>query len=231
MKVAQAGLLALGVGLSGLAQADLVALKGDISYWAYDGHAEMNNTAPFSKEKLDNEGAVQFSVALEHPVPIIPNAKIRYVNLDSQTESSVTEQPNYAVNLDHADFILYYEILDNVVDLDIGAGATTLNGDITNFAGQRTSIDETYPIIYGTVGGKLPFTGLSAKAELTYSNFDDAQLTDALAEIQYNFIDNMLVDVGVKAGYRIFTVDLDDYNHNDIKLDFKGPYIGLDAHF
>ncbi|PWB13128.1 hypothetical protein DCO44_15730 [Acinetobacter sp. AM] len=231
MKVAQAGLLALGVGLSGLAQADLVALKGDISYWAYDGHAEMNNTAPFSKEKLDNEGAVQFSVALEHPVPIIPNAKIRYVNLDSQTESSVVGQPNYAVNLDHADFILYYEILDNVVDLDIGAGATTLNGDITNFAGQRTSIDETYPIIYGTVGGKLPFTGLSAKAELTYSNFDDAQLTDALAEIQYNFIDNMLVDVGVKAGYRIFTVDLDDYNRNDIKLDFKGPYIGLDAHF
>lgn len=230
MKVAQAGLLALGVGLSGLAQADLVALKGDISYWAYDGHAEMNNTVPFSKEKLDNEGAVQFSVALEHPVPIIPNAKIRYVNLDTQTKSSVLGQPNYAVNLDHADFILYYEILDNVVDLDIGAGATTLNGDI-NRLDQRTSIDETYPIIYGTVGGKLPFTGLSAKAELTYSNFDDAQLTDALAEIQYNFIDNMLVDVGVKAGYRIFTVDLDDYNRNDIKLDFKGPYIGLDAHF
>jgi outer membrane protein len=227
MKVAQAGLLALGVGLSGLAQADLVALKGDISYWAYDGHAE---TVPFSKEKLDNEGAVQFSVALEHPVPIIPNAKIRYVNLDSQTESSVVGQPNYAVNLDHADFILYYEILDNVVDLDIGAGATTLNGHI-NRLDQRTNIDETYPIIYGTVGGKLPFTGLSAKAELTYSNFDDAQLTDALAEIQYNFIDNMLVDVGVKAGYRIFTVDLDDYNRNDIKLDFKGPYIGLDAHF
>ncbi|TCB80503.1 TIGR04219 family outer membrane beta-barrel protein [Acinetobacter sp. ANC 4173] len=231
MRVAQAGLVALGVGLSGLAQADLVALKGDISYWAYNGHAEMNNTAPFSKEKLDNDGAVQFSVALEHPVPIIPNAKIRYVNLDSQTESSVAGQPNYAVNLDHADFILYYEILDNVVDLDIGAGATTLNGDITNFAGQRTNIDETYPIIYGTVGGKLPFTGLSAKAELTYSNFNDVQLTDALAEIQYNFIDNMLVDVGVKAGYRIFTVDLDDYNRNDIKLEFKGPYIGLDAHF
>lgn len=230
MKVAQAGLLALGVGLSGLAQADLVALKGDISYWAYDGHAEMNNTVPFSKEKLDNEGAVQFSVALEHPVPIIPNAKIRYVNLDTQTKSSVLGQPNYAVNLDHADFILYYEILDNVVDLDIGAGATTLNGHI-NRLDQRTNIDETYPIIYGTVGGKLPFTGLSAKAELTYSNFDDAQLTDALAEIQYNFIDNMLVDVGVKAGYRIFTVDLDDYNRNDIKLDFKGPYIGLDAHF
>ena len=222
MKVAQAGLLALGVGLSGLALADLVALKGDISYWAYDGHAE---TVPFSKEKLDNEGAVQFSVALEHPVPIIPNAKIRYVNLDTQTERSA-----YDVNLDHADFILYYEILDNVVDLDIGAGATTLNGHI-NRLDQRTNIDETYPIIYGTVGGKLPFTGLSAKAELTYSNFDDAQLTDALAEIQYNFIDNMLVDVGVKVGYRIFTVDLDDYNHNDIKLDFKGPYIGLDAHF
>ncbi|NCI79734.1 TIGR04219 family outer membrane beta-barrel protein [Acinetobacter kanungonis] len=225
MKVAQAGLLTLGVALSGLAQADLVALKGDISYWAYDGHAEMTNTLPGTKEKLDNDGAVQLSVALEHPVPIIPNAKIRYVNLDTQTKRSA-----YDVNLDHADFILYYEILDNVVDLDIGAGATTLNGHI-NSLDRRTDIDETYPIIYGTVGGKLPLTGLSAKAEMTYSNFDDAQLTDALAEIQYNFIDNMLVDVGLKAGYRIFTVDLDDYNRSDIKLEFKGPYIGLDAHF
>ena len=225
MKVAQAGLLTLGVALSGLAQADLVALKGDISYWAYDGNAEMTNTAPGTKEKLDNDGAVQFSVALEHPVPIIPNAKIRYVNLDTQTKHSA-----YDVNLDHADFILYYEILDNVVDLDIGAGATTLNGHINSLS-KRTNIDETYPIIYGTVGGKLPFTGLSAKAEMTYSNFNDAQLTDALAEIQYNFIDNMLVDVGLKAGYRIFTADLDDYDRSDIKLEFKGPYIGLDAHF
>lgn len=225
MKVAQAGLLTLGVALSGLAQADLVALKGDISYWAYDGHAEMTNSVPDTEEKLDNDGAVQFSVALEHPVPIIPNAKIRYVNLDTQTKHSA-----YDVNLDHADFILYYEILDNVVDLDIGAGATTLNGHINSLS-KRTNIDETYPIIYGTVGGKLPFTGLSAKAEMTYSNFNDAQLTDALAEIQYNFIDNMLVDVGLKAGYRIFTADLDDYDRSDIKLEFKGPYIGLDAHF
>lgn len=231
MKVAQAGLLTLGIALSGLAQADLVALKGDISYWAYDGHAEMSNTDPRTKEKLDNDGAVQLSVALEHPVPIIPNAKIRYVNLDTKTKNNFAGQPAYSVNLDHADFILYYEILDNVVDLDIGAGATTLNGDISNYANQRVDIDETYPIIYATVGGKLPFTGLSAKAEMTYSNFDDAQLTDALAEIQYNFIDNMLVDVGLKAGYRIFTVDLDDYSRNDIKLEFKGPYIGLDAHF
>jgi outer membrane protein len=225
MKAVQAGLLTLGLGLSGLAQADLIALKGDVSYWAYDGHAEMTNSVPGTEEKLDNDGAVQFSVALEHPVPIIPNAKIRYVNLDTQTKNNA-----YDLDLDHADFILYYEILDNVVDLDIGAGATTLNGHINSLS-KRTNIDETYPILYGTVGGKFPWTGLSAKAELTYSNFDDAQLTDALAEIQYNFIDTMLVDVGLKAGYRIFTVDLDDYDHSDIKLEFKGPYIGLDAHF
>jgi outer membrane protein len=82
---------------------------------------------------------------------------------------------------------------------------------------------------------KLPFTGLSAKAEVLYSNFDDTQVTDAQAELQYNFVDNLLVDVGLKAGYRILDVKFDDYesNHtkNDIKFDFKGPYVGVDIHF
>ncbi|MEK5794670.1 hypothetical protein VXE63_21655, partial [Acinetobacter nosocomialis] len=44
-------------------------------------------------------------------------------------------------------------------------------------------------------------------------------------------IDNLLVDVGLKAGYRILNIELDDYEKNDLKFDFKGPYVGLDIHF
>jgi hypothetical protein len=55
---------------------------------------------------------LQVSLAFEHPIPLIPNAKIRYVNLKSQTENEVAGQPVYDLNIDHTDFILYYEILD-----------------------------------------------------------------------------------------------------------------------
>ena len=117
------------------------------------------------------------------------------------------------------------------MNADVGFGATNLNGDVKTLNLTKTDIDKTIPVIYGSAGVKLPFTGLSAKGELLYSNFNDAKITDAQAELQYNFIDNLLVDVGLKAGYRILNIELDDYEKNDLKFDFKGPYVGLDIHF
>ena len=231
MKVLKLSLLALGMGLSGLAQADVIGVKGDLSYWAYDGQANMAAQTAASDQDLERKGAAQLSLAIEHPVPLIPNAKIRYVNLKTQTENEVAGQPVYDINMDHADFILYYEILDNIVNADVGVGATTLNGHVTTLALSKTDIDKTVPVIYATAGAKLPCTGLSAKGEVLYSKFNDAKITDAQAELQYNFIDNLLVDVGLKAGYRILDIKLDDYEKNDLKFNFKGPYIGLDIHF
>ena len=79
---------------------------------------------------LDQKGSAQISLAIEHPIPLIPNAKIRYVNLKTQTENEVAGQPVYDLDIDHTDFILYYEVLDNIVDADIGFGASNLNGDV-----------------------------------------------------------------------------------------------------
>ena len=231
MKVLKLSLLALGMSLSGLAQADVIGVKSDLSYWAYEGQANMAAQTAASDQDLERKGAAQLSLAIEHPVPLIPNAKIRYVNLKTQTENEFAGQPVYDIDMDHADFILYYEILDNIVNADVGLGATSLNGDVKTLGLSKTDIDKTVPVIYGSAGVKLPFTGLSAKAELLYSNFNETKITDAQAELQYNFIDNLLVDVGLKAGYRILDIKLDDYEKNDLKFNFKGPYIGLDIHF
>lgn len=40
----------------------------------------------------------------------------------------------------------------------------------------------------------------------------------------------MLLDVGAKVGYRYMYIDVDE-NQTKYKLDFNGPYIGLNAHF
>ncbi|MGB5888332.1 MAG: TIGR04219 family outer membrane beta-barrel protein [Acinetobacter venetianus] len=231
MKLLKLTLLALGTSVCGLAQADLIGVKGDLSYWNYNGEANMAAQTSAPDQDLDRKGSAQLSLAIEHPIPLIPNAKIRYVNLKTQTENEVAGQPVYDLDIDHTDFILYYEVMDNIVDADIGFGASNLNGDVKTLGLNKTDIDKTIPIIYGSAGIKLPFTGLSAKAELLYSNVNDTKITDAQAELQYNFIDNLLVDVGLKAGYRILDIKLDDYEKNDLKFNFKGPYIGLDVHF
>ncbi len=231
MKLLKLTLLALGTSVCGLAQADVIGVKGDLSYWNYNGEANMAAQTSAPDQNLDRKGSAQLSLAIEHPIPLIPNAKIRYVNLKTQTENEVAGQPVYDLDIDHTDFILYYEVLDNIVDADIGFGASNLNGDVKTLGLNKTDIDKTIPVIYGSAGVKLPFTGLSAKAELLYSNVNDTKITDAQAELQYNFIDNLLVDVGLKAGYRILDIKLDDYEKNDLKFNFKGPYIGLDVHF
>ncbi|HBO71538.1 TIGR04219 family outer membrane beta-barrel protein [Acinetobacter venetianus] len=231
MKLLKLTLLALGTSVCGLAQADVIGVKGDLSYWNYNGEANMAAQTSAPDQDLDRKGSAQLSLAIEHPIPLIPNAKIRYVNLKTQTENEVAGQPVYDLDIDHTDFILYYEVLDNIVDADIGFGASNLNGDVKTLGLNKTDIDKTIPVIYGSAGVKLPFTGLSAKAELLYSNVNDTKITDAQAELQYNFIDNLLVDVGLKAGYRILDIKLDDYEKNDLKFNFKGPYIGLDVHF
>ncbi|WP_296283633.1 TIGR04219 family outer membrane beta-barrel protein [uncultured Acinetobacter sp.] len=219
---------ALTLGLSSFAQADFIGLKGDVSYWNIDGKANIDKKH-LSDQDIDSDSTVQASVAFEHPIPIIPNVKLKYTKLDTETESSI-DLAKTEINLDHTDLIFYYEILDNVVKADVGVGATKLNGTVKQFA-QSVDVDEYAPIIYAEAGAKLPFTGLSAKAEATYTNVNDVKITDAQAELQYDFIQSIAVDLGLKAGYRILNIELDDLDNRDMKFEFKGPYVGLNAHF
>ena len=221
--------LLLGFGLSSFSHADVIGVKADLSYWNFDGYSQDNNF----KHELDRQGTAQLSVAVEHPVPLLPNAKIRYVNLDSNSEQS--SPANAAdIELNNIDYILYYELLDTIVHADIGAGLSNLDGTVRNLnagALNQYDLDEYSPLLYATVGVKLPFTGMSAKAEAIYTHGSDSKKTDVQAELQYDFIDNLLVDVGAKVGYRMMQVDFEQDQRPDLRLEFKGPYIGLDVHF
>ncbi|WP_180018694.1 MULTISPECIES: TIGR04219 family outer membrane beta-barrel protein [unclassified Acinetobacter] len=222
--------LLLGLGLSSIGHADVIGLKADASYWNFDGYSQSANA---SKQDLDRQGTAQLSVAFEHPVPLLPNAKIKYVNLDSNSEQ-ITPLNAADIELNNIDYILYYELLDTIVHADIGAGLTNLDGTVRNLnAGVLTQydLDEYSPLLYATAGVKLPLTGMSAKAEAVYSHGNDIKKTDVQAELQYDFIDNLLVDVGAKVGYRIMNIDAEQNNAPDLELEFKGPYIGLDIHF
>ena len=225
--------------LSTTAKADMLGVYGSVDYWNLQG--EYNETPEGTSLRsadsldLDDKGQAQVSLAFEHPVPLIPNGKIRYTGIDVDTEEqNLAGDALYNIDLDSTDFILYYEILDNIVSVDVGVAAKQLDGDVTfnsTVGVDKVEISETAPMLYASAGGKLPFTGLSAKAEVLATNYDDTQITDASAEIKYNFVENLLIDLGAKAGYRILNIELDDQDGFDTKFDFDGPYIGLEAHF
>lgn len=232
MKAIQLPLFIAALGLSSFAQADFIGLTGDVSYWSYDG--KIKNTKPLNSENdIDRDNGIQASIAFEHPIPLLPNVKIKYTNIDSTTENNTSSPNSDKVKFTNTDYILYYEILDNIVSADIGFGLANVDSDIKQYDALQyvnNTISGNVPIAYASIGGKLPFTGLSTKGEIVVGSDGDTTMTDVQAELQYNFVQSLLIDVGAKVGYRYLNIDADK-DDLKYKLDFKGPYIGLNAHF
>ena len=87
------------------------------------------------------------------------------------------------------------------------------------------------PMAYGAVQFGLPFTGLSAFAEGQLLAIGDSKIQDYQVGVAWEFIDNMAVDVAVKAGYRAMLLELDDVDdiYTDVEVD--GFFAGLQVHF
>jgi outer membrane protein len=231
------------------AHADFIGIYASADAWQYDGDISVAQTnKPTEKFNVDQQTQANLAVSIEHPVPFIPNVRIRYNELQAaDTLNSVAFQfdnKTYLGNVDldmqlnNTDFILYYEILDNIVSIDLGIAAKNIKGDVqvkgNTLTGSQTStvsFNETIPMVYASVGGSLPFTGWSAKAEASGIQYQGSSLSDMQAEIKYDLVHNLVVDLGVKLGYRQINIKLDDIENTDADGTFKGPYLGMEVHF
>ena len=249
------GIVAALAGLlSTTAHADFIGL-----YAGVDG---MYTKAEDSAGQSDDKFNAVYNLAFEHPVPFVPNIKLRYSDFSKADSSLNTSYMNtglagstgtnglllnpyagltgqYQVEVNSLDAIGYYEILDNIVSVDAGLGVKRVNtketvrlsaGNVATVA--KNNYDETVPALYVAAGGKLPFTGFSAKAEVMAGQNSDADFSDINAEVKYNFIQNIALDLGAKFGYRVMTINFDDDSDSSFdKIEAKGPYLGLEAHF
>lgn len=206
-------------------------------YAGVDGYFSQTNVSEGSNNDTKLSGA--YSLAFEHPVPFVPNGKLRYSKIDKTTTNIpalINDEPGHydeTLSIESLDAIAYYEILDNIVSIDVGAGAKKINTQLDWTSGalsESFKYDDTLPALYAAAGGKLPLTGLSAKAEVFAGKSSDADFTDFNAEIKYDFVETLLVNVGAKIGYRNMKVNVDD-NKNIEQATMKGPYLGVEVHF
>lgn len=242
---------ALCAALSMNAQADTIAgIYASADYWQYDGKAEVAQTGKKTENfEFDQQKQANFAISFEHPVPFLPNIRVRHTTLKGDDTLKSTAfafdnkvyvgDVNLGLDFTSTDLILYYEILDNVVSADVGIAAKQFDGDltvknVTPLVPANTStiaFKETVPMVYLSAGATLPLTGLSVKAEAAGISYNDSSVSDIQAEVKYDFISNLAVDVGLKTGYRQLKIDLKDVEDTDALLDFKGPYVGLEFHF
>ncbi len=172
---------------------------------------------------------------LEHPVPIIPNVKIMATKIDQSGNGNASftfDGVNYTGNVNNdfsiqtVDLIGYYEILDNVVSLDIGLNIRSLKVDYTiNSTTTNTttsdSMSQTIPMLYALVGGS-PIPDLLISGELSYIAYSGSTISDFTAKVAYttDFF------VGFEAGYRKQQYTFDDVSSTDADLSFDGVFAG-----
>lgn len=181
----------------------------------------------------DSEGYAYF--ALEHPVPLLPNIKLMRTGLTTTGTGTATVSYTFngtpvtanvtnvttTLQLDQTDYILYYELLDNVVSFDLGLnakyvdGKATVNNDTVSFSGY-------IPMVYAALEIGLP-ANLTIGVEASMLEIDDSEISDITAKISYT-TDFML---GVEAGVRTQTIKLAGFDGVNSNIEFDGIFAGL----
>lgn len=224
----------------GMAAADILSITVGGGVWNETPEGGIRKTNDVSVVDVKNdlfwseESQGYLYATLEHPVPLLPNVRLMYTNLDhsgSGTASFNFEGISYSGTvanefaIEQTDLLLYYEVLDNVVSLDLGLNVRVLDISYTIRDNTGTSssgsVSGPVPMIYGLVGGS-PWPGVLLSAEGNYMTLSGSTISDFNAKISYttDFF------VGFEAGYRTQTIELDDVDDTTANLDFKGPFIG-----
>ena len=242
-------LSAAGLMVCTQVQADtLLGLYAGIDGWSMDSSGDFGNSdASVENFSLDNETKATLFVALEHPIPLIPNIRVRTNDLTTSGTETIsgfefggrTFDGEVAVDFDiqNTDFTLYYEILDNdTVSVDLGLTGKYLDGEIkveerTTGNSARETFKGVVPMVYGAVQIGVPATGLSFFGDLNGLSIDDHTVVDYQVGVAYNFVENLAIDLTLRAGYREFSLELNDLDGVDTDWSFDGPFAGLQIHF
>jgi len=243
------------IAFSPLTQADTVGFEVGGYLWMpdYSGQIALDEGAQ-QGTTLDLEDDLGFTddnnnvlwIALEHPVPVLPNLKLVSTDLDLSASSLLTRTVNFGgstflanenvstrMDFSSIELTLYYELLDNWINLDAGVTLRQYNGRVsinTSPSGSNISENEKLDFVLpmGYLKGRvdLPLTGLFVDAQINIVSLSGNTVSDAEFSLGYE----TEVGFGAKAGYRTFSIDIDE---NDIvaDLDFKGAYVSLFFHF
>jgi len=239
-------LAALALTAAPFTQADTVlGLYAGVGSWdaGYDGRAGDPSITLKDLGVKDHKNSYYY-VALEHPIPLIPNIKLERTTISAKqtavvSNTFVIDGTSFTANdtvssefdLTHTDATFYYEVLDNWLNLDVGISARKFDGFVyakSSTQSEKVNVDQTLPLLYGKFQFDLPFSGLSVGADVKYVKYSGDKLTDYTAKISYLF--DSVLDLGIEAGYRkmSLTIDEDDLQAN---VELKGPYAALIAHF
>lgn len=238
--------------LGGTAQADtLLGIYAGADGWRTATEGSFADSNDLQMFNFTDKTQQSYYLALEHPVPLLPNIRIQHNPLESDGISNISAGFSFAgetfavdaqvrnqVDLTSTDYILYYEILDNdLISIDFGINGKYIDGFVAvaetsaNGLAAEQDASQWIPMLYTSAAIGLPLTGLQVFANGSFVSYDGSRVYDAQAGIAYALLDNLALDMTVKLGYRAVNLRLDDIDDLYANLDFKGVFAGIELHF
>lgn len=188
------------------------AASGDFSYTD-------NGITTRTHFNSESQSAYQVGVYFEHPVPILPNIR---VDLTPETTFSGLDGATVSkVSISQTDIIPYYEILDNVVDLDLGVAFRVFDGKVEGTVNQ--SISQVIPMAYAAVGADIPGMPIRIAGDIKYAGYNG----DSLSDMRIKAVWKIMAGLQAQAGYRQGSLDVNDRFDLNSNVTIKGPFVGV----
>lgn len=212
----KSALLAMCLGVSAASAATILGFGVEADYLAPSatGHLKYNTTDTIFNG--NRESGYQIGAYLEHPVPILPNLRLDYTS--DITFSGASSE----VSLSQMDITPYYEILDNIVDIDIGITAKVLKGT-SKIGTTEESFNAVIPMGYLGAAVMIPGLPISFAANVKHIDYQGDSLTDARIKAVWKIAGG----VAAQVGYRYESLKLDDRFDITTDATFKGAFAGL----
>ena len=228
------------------ARADFVGLNIGANYWTPDLSGSFASVGDPSIDLMTDLGLDEptpsaLVLTLEHPIPLLPNIRYQNFDLDSSGSNNPggltfngTTFPGTVIStfdLSHNDIVLYYELLDNWVSLDLGLDLKIFDGEVEIADGSNTEtvlVDDTLPFFYISARFDLPFSGFYIGADINNNlNSGDGNAEDSSIMLGYESGKGL----GLEGGIKKFSVQLNDVNNINTNLEYDGIYLNGYFHF
>ncbi|MDH3388702.1 MAG: TIGR04219 family outer membrane beta-barrel protein [Gammaproteobacteria bacterium] len=230
---------------TGAANADFVGLNIGASQWKHgftDAYDYQDSSKIDLVDDLDIENPEQKSMVLilEHPIKALPNIRYQAHDLDSSGFSTMGSDSSFSgrslnsgnevtstVDLSQNDIVLYYQLLKNRINLDLGVDLKRFDGEVS-FDGTTSTIvavDETIPLLYLSARYDLPksgfYVGASINANFINLGLSESSAQDSTIMLGYESGNGL----GVEGGYKSFSLELDNANNLATDLEYDGLYL------
>ncbi len=236
-------LLAL-IASTSLVHADFARAELGGGIWSHSVSGEL--TYPKESAAIDLDATLGFDAArplylwayLKHPIPLIPNVRLEYLNLAEEEHTNTPLPSGYKSTLksEQIDLLLYYNLLDNLLWLtwDLGGGLVQVRNEYGNGVSSKRE-EALLPVLYTRIRAELPTTALGIEGELQYGEYDQCKISDLRVKIDYTFDLIPMVRPALEIGYRVQNMILQDGVLNEIDIEndwtFSGPYFGAALRF